>query len=219
MCAIVSPGCGRVAHMALGKGWWTVRVELLGGGLAGELWPRPGRLFAVNAAHTFHEFAEAIDDAFARWDRSHLHQFEVGRLGKTIAEFGYVDDVDTRRELDADTVTLGEILEPGEEFGYVFDLGDCWRHACSLEVEAIADVEAQLGIEPDRPRPYWGWGLIPDAYWRLWEDDDGENRVPQAPKDWPWPRAPDPNRPLLLRHCVGQYTQLCDLDETQRRER
>ena len=57
--------------------WWSVRVELLAGGIAGRLWPRPGRIFAVAPFHTFHVFAEAIDDAFARWDRSHLHQFEL----------------------------------------------------------------------------------------------------------------------------------------------
>jgi hypothetical protein len=66
------------------RGWWSVRVDLLGGGLAGELWPCPGRVFAVSPAHTFHTFAEAIDDAFARWDRSHLHQFTLPKLDQTL---------------------------------------------------------------------------------------------------------------------------------------
>ncbi|GCD99089.1 hypothetical protein EHYA_06801 [Embleya hyalina] len=55
--------------------WWSVRVELIGGGPGGVLWPRPGRVFAIGPAHTLHEFTEAIDDAFARRDRSHRHEF------------------------------------------------------------------------------------------------------------------------------------------------
>jgi hypothetical protein len=27
---------------------------------------------------TFEQFAETIDDAFGRWDRSHLHEFALG---------------------------------------------------------------------------------------------------------------------------------------------
>jgi hypothetical protein len=102
------------------RGWWSVRVELLGGGSAGDLWPHPGRVFAMSSAHTFHAFAEAIDYAFARWDRSHLHQFTLPRLDKTVTEFRYGDDVDPARELDADAVTRGDVLELGEEFGYTF---------------------------------------------------------------------------------------------------
>jgi hypothetical protein len=75
-------------------GWWSIRVELLGGDLAGDLWPRPGRIFAVSPAHTFHAFGVAIDDAFARWDRSHLHEFTLPRLGKRVTEHRYIDDID-----------------------------------------------------------------------------------------------------------------------------
>jgi hypothetical protein len=53
--------------MARGRAeWWSIQVELLGGGQAGELWPHPGRTFAVSPNHTFHIFADAVDDAFAR---------------------------------------------------------------------------------------------------------------------------------------------------------
>lgn len=38
--------------------------------------PRPGRIFAAARSHTFEVLATAIDDAFARWDRAHLHQFK-----------------------------------------------------------------------------------------------------------------------------------------------
>jgi hypothetical protein len=45
------------------------------------------------------------------------------KLDTTVTEFRYIDDVDLARELDADAVTLGEVLGLGEEFGYTFDLG------------------------------------------------------------------------------------------------
>ena len=38
----------------------------------------PRSIFAAAADHSFAELATAIDDAFARWDRSHLHEFELG---------------------------------------------------------------------------------------------------------------------------------------------
>ena len=62
-------------------------MDLLGGrGEACE--PSPGRIFLVGPSHSFEQFAEAIDAAFARWDLSHLHNFELadGRL------IGYPDD-------------------------------------------------------------------------------------------------------------------------------
>ena len=42
-----------------------------------RLWPRPGRVVAASRSHTFAELADAIDTAFARWDRSHLTLFEL----------------------------------------------------------------------------------------------------------------------------------------------
>jgi hypothetical protein len=35
-----------------------------------------------------------------------------------------------------------------------------------------------LGIQPDTPRPYWGWGDIPDQYRRRPDGDDGESPPP-----------------------------------------
>ncbi len=54
--------------------WWSITVELIEG-RGQHLWPRPGRIFAVAPHHSFEQFARAIDDAFARWDRAHLHEF------------------------------------------------------------------------------------------------------------------------------------------------
>src|SRR5206468_2827930 len=56
--------------------WLSIRVELVEG--HGEhFWPRPGRIFAAARTHTFAQLATAIDDAFARWDRAHLHEFDL----------------------------------------------------------------------------------------------------------------------------------------------
>jgi hypothetical protein len=51
-----------------------------GGGIVCD--PPPGRIFLVGPRHSFADFAEAIDAAFARWGLSHLHDFELadGRL-------------------------------------------------------------------------------------------------------------------------------------------
>ena len=58
------------------RSWLSIRVELVEG--RGErYWPRPGRLFGAARSHSFAQLASAIDDAFARWDRSHLHEFEL----------------------------------------------------------------------------------------------------------------------------------------------
>src|ERR1700682_6245144 len=59
-----------------GRTWLSIRVELVQG--RGEhYWPRPGRLFAAASTHSYAQLATAIDDAFARWDHSHLHEFEL----------------------------------------------------------------------------------------------------------------------------------------------
>jgi hypothetical protein len=158
--------------------WLSIRVELVEG--RGDLyWPRPGRIFAAARTHTFQELAGSIDDAFARWDRSHLQEFTLA--DKTRLS---VPDPDWEMEgevtLDFRSVRLSR-LRPGEHFVYVFDLGDDWAHLCTVGERKLDPVET-LGILPDRPLPYWGWGDIPDQYRRRWDGDDGESPVPKDPK-------------------------------------
>jgi len=69
----------------------------------------------------------------------------------------------------------------GEQFLYTFDLGDDWAHLCTVGLERI-DPEEALGIRPDAPLAYWGWGTIPDQYGRRWDSDDGEGRLPRDPR-------------------------------------
>ena len=161
----------------MARTWLSIRVELLSG-LGERYWPRPGRIFAAARSHTFEALATAIDDAFARWDRAHLHEFRLQdgrRVGVPDTDWEDADVIDCRK------ARLG-LLKPGEEFAYVFDFGDDWTHRCTVGSERIDPMEA-LGIAANRPLPYWGWGTIPDQYGRRWEGDDGESPPPEDPGD------------------------------------
>jgi hypothetical protein len=142
--------------------WLRIRVDLLGGGGI-TCDPPPGRVFIVGPSHTFADFAESIDAAFARWDRSHLHEFELAdeRL------VGFPDDSFEPDVLwhDHATLKVARELKPGDEFSYVFDLGDNWRHRCVVDREK-ADPLEEYGEIPARPVAIWGWGWIPDQYGR-----------------------------------------------------
>lgn len=116
---------------------------------------------------------------------------------------GYAGEEDPDRDLDADTSPSGDVLQLGEEFIYTFDLGDNWRHRCLL-ADTVIDPDEVLGVVPGRPLPYWGWGVIPDAYGRLWDGDDGQTPVPAPPhQPWPWPDPPPGI--ITTAHRPGQY--------------
>src|SRR5689334_5760102 len=116
----------------MSRSWISVRVELVGGG-GRELWPRPGRTFVASRTHTFAQLATAIDDAFARWDRSHLYEFEFAD-GRRV---GRPDGEDEDEELlDGAELTLSS-LRKGEQFVYTFDLGDNWEHLCTVAEHRI----------------------------------------------------------------------------------
>jgi hypothetical protein len=105
----------------------------------------------------------AIDDAFARWDRSHLHEFELAdgtRIGTPDP------DVDKDHVLDETREHLSK-LQAFQQFIYAFDFGDDWTHLCTV-VESGIDPHEVLGVDPDAPLQYFGWGNIPDQYGRAW---------------------------------------------------
>lgn len=146
----------------MARTWLRIRVDLLGGrGIDCD--PSPGRIFIVGPGHTFEQLAKAIDAAFARWDLSHLHTFELAD-GRVI---GFPDDSFGPELvwLDHAKLKVGREVKPGDEFAYVFDLGDDWRHRCTV-AEDKADVIEEYGIVPDGPVAIWGWGSIPDQYGR-----------------------------------------------------
>jgi hypothetical protein len=171
----------------MARTWLSVTVELLGG-RGEEPWPWPGRIFAVGPTHTFMDLADAINTAFARWDRSHLSQF-------VLADGRIVTDEETALEsaasiggpitdsLDIATAKVAKTLTPGAEFQYTFDFGDNWTHRCLIGDDLVDPIEV-LGIRPTAPLPYWGWGSIPDQYGRRWADDDRQGPVPKRPAEW-----------------------------------
>ncbi|MFC9761197.1 hypothetical protein [Rhodococcus jostii] len=182
----------------MARTWLSVTVELLGG-RGEQLWPWPGRVFAVGPSHTFMDFANAVNDAFARWDRSHLSMF-------TLADGRVVTDTETGAEMagslggpiaepvDIETAKVTRLLRPGAEFQFTCDLGDDWTHRCVVAPDKVDPVQV-LGITPPTPLPYWGWGSIPDQYGRRWADDDGAGRAPRRP--------PQPH-PMLLHAWPGR---------------
>ena len=194
----------------MARTWLSVTVELLGG-RGEELWPWPGRIFAVGPSHTFMDLANAINDAFARWDRSHLSLF-------TLADGRVITDAETAAEMagsisgpiiapiDIAAAKVVRALEPGTEFQFTFDLGDAWMHRCVVGEVKVDPLEV-LGVRPDVPLPYWGWGSIPDQYGRRWADDNGEGRAPGKPGQ---------PHPMLL-HAWPAQVQVQGLDRSELR--
>jgi hypothetical protein len=170
----------------MARTWLSIRVELVSGMDAPDLWPRPGRLLLARPGMTFRMLADAINDAFARWDRSHLHAFTLSD-GSRIAMRTPWDEADSE-DLD-DTQERLTRLGPGERFAFEFDLGDSWMHLCTVGDRKVDPVEV-YGEAPDRPVAYFGWGWIPDQYGRRFDGDDGTSPVPDPP-DPPLSDLPD----------------------------
>jgi hypothetical protein len=141
-------------------------VDLLGGrGM--RLDPAPGRIFVVGPSHTFCGLSEAINQGFARWDLSHLHEFVLAG-GQRI---GFVDPdwrFDAEEVLDHTLVKVASVVGPGEEFGFVFDFGDRWEHRCHVMSTKVDPRQfCGPGPLPRHPCATWGWGSIPDQYGRV----------------------------------------------------
>jgi len=144
--------------------WLQIEVELLGGRDI-DCDPPPGRVFIVGPGHSFEQLASAIDAAFARWDLSHLHEFELGdgrRIGFPDDEYG-----PELEWLDHAALKPARELAAGDEFSYVFDFGDDWRHRCRVLPEKADPRESWGEPVPEAPVAVWGWGWIPDQYGRV----------------------------------------------------
>src|SRR5690625_3078232 len=79
------------------------------------------------------DLANAINTAFARWDRGHLSMFDLpdGRLvtdPETVAELSGGPSDPIPDALDIGSAEVAGTLEPGAPFRYTFDLGDRWLH-------------------------------------------------------------------------------------------
>lgn len=203
----------------MAKTWLSIDVELLSG-RGDTLWPRPGRTFLVGPAHTFADFAEAINTAFARWDLAHLSLFTLAD-GRTLTdkesakEFASSEFGPLQETLDFTRAKVTRTVKPGDEFRFTFDLGDDWTHKCVVAASKV-DPVAMFGENPGRPVAYWGWGAMPDQYGRRWPDDDGTEPTPPEPKtDEPmargvWPDADD--RPFVDAREIRAATATKDVD-------
>jgi hypothetical protein len=158
----------------MARTWLSIRVELVSGHGA-DLWPRPGRVFAAARSHSFAQFATAIDLAFGRWDLAHLHLFTLSE-GTRVSPLDWWDGEAPDGTVDGHATKLSK-LQAGEQFAYVFDMGDDWAHLCTV-MDQRSERGGELGEAPDRPVPYWGWGNLPDQYARRWDGDDGESPDP-----------------------------------------
>ncbi len=100
-----------------------------------------------------------------------MHNFELGD-GRLI---GYPDDSFAPEMvwLDHAELKVAKEVKLGEEFEYVFDLGDNWQHRCTVE-PGRGDPLEEYGIVPAGPVAIWGWGSIPDQYGRRSYDDAEE---------------------------------------------
>jgi hypothetical protein len=115
----------------------------------------------VGPRHTFADLAAAVDQAFARWDLSHLHLFRLPD-GRLLGEASPEWDQDV---LDETSLTVASTVGVGDHFDYVFDLGDDWRHDCEVEAHrcrpdrdlrgrpAYSRTDLGLGMDPGPVRP------------------------------------------------------------------
>jgi hypothetical protein len=163
--------------VGVARTWLSIEVDLVSG-RGRAVWPRPGRIFAAARSHTFAELAEAIDTAFSRWDRSHLTLFELQDATEIYGPIEWEEP--PPGSVFGERVRLSR-LQAGEQFLYTFDMGDDWTHLCTVGQERI-DPRDHLGIVPDLPLPYWGWGDIPDQYDRRFQHDDGETPLGPNPE-------------------------------------
>ncbi|WP_327596743.1 IS1096 element passenger TnpR family protein [Streptomyces chartreusis] len=138
----------------------------------------PGRVFTAARSHSFAQLATAIDLAFGRWDLAHLHLFTLFN-GVRVRPLDWWDGEAPEGTVDGHHTKLAR-LQAGEQFAYVFDLGDNWAHLCTVADTRIDPLD-EFGEAPDCPVPYLGWGNVPDQYARRWYRDGGESPMPKHP--------------------------------------
>lgn len=195
----------------MARTWLSIRVDLIEG--AGRtFWPRPGRVFAAARTHTFTHLGDAIDTAFARWDRSHLTLFHLADGSDLYGPIRWEDPWEGSRFAGDQKLSR---LAAGEQCIYTFDMGDDWTHLCTVAEQRIDPLDT-LGVIPAVPLPYWGWGQIPDQYGRLSEDDEEPLGPDPDRQDLPplhpyWgPRQPAPPAPVLPALDVAAARHFCE---------
>ena len=110
-----------------------LRIELQ------EIEPTIWRRIDVPLSSTLLALHDSIQFAF-RWTDSHLFEFEIGERRYGQPEYDrYADE----RLYKAASIRLKTVVDRGiEQFLYVYDFGDNWRH--DLLIEEIRDGEADI---------------------------------------------------------------------------
>ena len=108
---------------------------------------------------TLADLHDAIQVLFS-WDGDHLHVFRAGKKQ-------YSDPfVNLEGTADEGAVRVRDVLTPGGNISYTYDLGACWEHEIALEQtlprDRGQDYPVCVAYKGDSPAEYWS------------EDDPGE---------------------------------------------
>ena len=113
-----------------------IRIELQ------EIEPKIWRRVDVPLSSTLLALHDFIQFAF-RWTDSHLFEFEIGDRRYGQPEYPEYDRYADERLYKAATIRLKTVVDRGiEEFLYVYDFGDNWRH--DLFIEEVRDGEPEV---------------------------------------------------------------------------
>jgi hypothetical protein len=99
------------------------------------------------------------------WTNSHLHQFEIKQRS-----YGEIDDDAPEALLEAADFTLAEVVDAGDRFDYLYDFGDDWSHAVTVEKVLPADPQGVRCLAGKRNCPPedvggpWGFEEFLKAY-------------------------------------------------------
>ncbi|MHB1266659.1 MAG: plasmid pRiA4b ORF-3 family protein [Acidithiobacillus ferriphilus] len=77
------------------------------------------------------------------WTDAHLHEFSIKGKRYSLPD---PEDDPGRLPVDERNILLGQILEPGLEFKYLYDYGDSWSHV--IRVEEVNPVTETAGCKP-----------------------------------------------------------------------
>lgn len=97
--------------------------------------------------HTLHDFHTTIQEAF-NWDDEHLYAFYMS--GKFWDASSAIEHPFAKGEVSASDVLLAGLgLQPKQNFVYLFDFGDEWRH----RIELLSITEPGGGALAESPSP------------------------------------------------------------------
>jgi hypothetical protein len=121
-----------------------------------EIEPSVWRRLVVPWTWHLGQLHRVIQAAFNWWD-CHLHEFNIGGLRYGDPEL-LGEDIfpDSPRVFDERVVRLLDFDRAGcARFNYLYDFGDCWRHAIEIEQPLALDVIPRVGacIAGARARP------------------------------------------------------------------